>query len=206
MTAAAVALLDSNSYLRVGRTIGLPCEHPGLSVFILPILTNECLRSSRLRNKFTWLLDAPHPMRRTQGTLAVNDSDRAEIAAMREPTRDIVEPVLEQRFAHKARPSSGGGVLPVLSPVDLELLCHVLHLGHHLVTDEQPLTAAAKSIHVRVWSSCKLMRKLLEAGAATMDQIEATVRYWQFDKDEPSRGAWRTEYRKLFGTNPPIYP
>lgn len=200
MTVPSTFLVDTNSYVRIARSATCVLgDHAGLELRLIVEIAKECNRSNRLRNVTPWILQPPHPKQREAWTKGLTDPEQKAVKKAREELHDALEDTLEE-FAAKKR--ARNDFRPVLSGPDKALFYAAYALNYGVVTDEQPLTVACKEFEVSHMTTLELLRHLETHGVLQRNQIEAMVKYWQYEKDEPKQ--WRAQYRKLFGEPLPI--
>lgn len=199
----AILIVDSNSYLRLARHVpSLLGDHGDYALRVIADFDKEYLLNTRLRTQFTWTNEPPHPDEREKWTLEVTKLQVKEIRESFATTRDFAEASVAEKFAYKRKDSTDGTPLPILSRRDVSLLCHALALEAGILTDEGPLTLAAKDLDVPVVSSLEILRHLKGLKVVDKAKVEAIVRFWQYDKDTPSK-TWIADYTRLFKIAPP---
>jgi hypothetical protein len=200
MTLPSTFLVDTNSYVRIARSATCVLgDHAGLELRLVDEMAKECDRSNRLRNFTPWILQPPHPEQRANWTKNLTVPELKAVKDARKDLRDALDDTLED-FAEKKR--ARNDYRPVLSGPDKALFFTAYALKCGVVTDERPLTVACKEFEVPHMTTLELLKHLETHGVLQRSQIEAMVKYWQYEKDEPKQ--WRTQYRKLFGEPLPI--
>lgn len=201
MTTSTVYLVDTNSYVRIARsTKNILGDFAGLHLRLIAEIATECNRSSRLKSITPWILQPPHPDHRNAWTLRTTKDEQKLVNKNCIDLRDAVEDALED-FA--ARKRGRGDHRPVLSGPDKALFFTAYTLWFGVVTDEAPLTAVCKEFDIPHFTTLELLKHLVEHEVLTKAQIDAMVKYWQYEKDEPKD--WKRHYRKHFGDPLPIF-
>lgn len=198
----AVLLVDSNSYFRLARHVpSLLGDYTDYQLRMLEGVDHE-FRSRRLRTKFTWPYEPPHPEERQKWKLSVTPAQAKKVKVSAPIVKEFAEAALANKLPGRRKLGNDGAYLPFLSPVDLRLLCHAIECGCGVLTDERPLTVACKSHDVPAVSSLQMLRYLVGQKVVTMANVEAIVQYWQYDQDVPHR-EWAREYERRFKKAPP---
>lgn len=193
-------LVDTNSYVRIARSTKCVLgDHAGIQLRLIVEIANECGRSPRLKNITPWILDPPHPKHRQDWTISTDKHGKYAIRQAEEELQYALEDALED-FANRKKERND--FRPVLSRPDKALFYTAYALGYGIVTDERPLTVACKEFEIPHLTTQGLLQYLEIHGVLLRTQIEAMVRFWQYEKDEPKD--WKTEYKKLFGEPLPI--
>jgi hypothetical protein len=195
VTVPTVYLVDTNSYLRVAKSANCVLgDHANLQLRLVREIAAECNRSARVKRLWPWLQEPPHPSQRAKWTLNFDAGDSVKV---RNSTRELRQPLEDALEDYAARKRARGEFRPVLSSPDLAVFCTAEALVYGVVTDEGPMTVACKEFGVSHLSTLGLLHYLTAHKVLARDQVDAIVRFWQYEKDEPR--SWRTEYRKLFG-------
>lgn len=198
-------LVDSNVYLRLANHVPqFFGGHPDYELRTVAGVDSE-FRSRRLRSKYAWPDEPPHPANRAQWQLSVATKDAQAIRASQATVLEFAEATLAELLPQRKKYNPQGAPLPFLSPIDLRLLCHGIHFDHGLLTDELPLTKVAKVYGVPVVNSLQLLRYFLGQKIVDMRKVEAIVQFWQYDDDVPHK-KWAVDYKKLFKKDPPPHP
>ena len=191
-------LVDTNSYIRIARSATCVLgNHGGLELRLLHEIASECDRASRLKSVTHWMNHPPHPDERKMWTLALQKSEQVKVGKAKSELRDAIHDVLDE-FAKKRR--ARNDFRSVLSGPDKALFYSAYGLECGVVTDEGPLTALCKEFKVPHYTTLDLLKHMSELGSLSRPHIDAIVRFWQYEKDEPKN--WKKEFLNLFG--PPL--
>ncbi len=198
MTFAGTFLVDTNAYVRVAKSVTCVLgDHAGLELRLLPEIASECDRSARLKSISPWISQYPYPDQRQQWTLAISASEKSLVREAKVDLRDAVADTLED---FRRRKKSRGDSRSVLSGPDSAVFYTAYALECGIVTDEGPLTLLCKEFEVPHFTTLELLRHLELQSVLKRPQIEAMVKFWQYEKDVPKN--WRKDYLRLFG--PPL--
>ena len=187
-------LVDSNSYFRLAQNIHpLLCFAFGKKDYTLYVhsdLNQEFRSNSRLQNKFHWVSDSEFVENRKR-PISLSKKQKQDI----EVAFDYMWQYAKEAY-HQKR---GKGP----APVDTRILATALVLEIQVVTDDQDMIELANEYGVHQLTSLGLMKLMLDESHTTMAKIEQVAAQWQYENDTPYRN-WKSEYKKLFGTDPPI--
>lgn len=180
-------LLDSNSYFRLAKSI-----HPLLfqefgdksyCLYVLEELEREYARNPRLNNKFAWVNDPEYRENRAQ-RLTLSRLQKKELSTVYEFLWNHVQTVL-----------------PGPSRIDVTALCHGYVLGITVITDDADMIALAKAFDVNVKKTLELLRLMMDSGHVDIAAVRRVAAYWSYEDDRPKD--YHTDYRRLFGEDPP---
>lgn len=180
-------LLDTNSYLRLARSI-----HPLLQTefgrqkfccYVLQQVDQELGRSSRLQSLFAWAMEDEFSENR-QRRLSISRKEGAAIAN-----------AAEYIWEHVQAGQRG------LSRTDVLCVAHGLVLGVPIISDDEPMLRVADTFQVNAMKSLDLLKLMLECEHINMNKVREVVGYWTFARDAPS--GVRPHYRRLFGEDLP---
>ena len=181
-------LLDSNAYFRLARSIRplLDTEFGGVERFALYVIEDlaaEYGRSTRLKNKFSWLQDDEYVANRKR-PLSMSRADKKSVG---------------QAFDFISNHVRSERLSP--STVDVRAIATAYVLGIRLVTDDRAMAELAVLYGVEVWTTLELMSFMVEVGHIDQALVAQIVSYWKHENDLP--GNFHQEYRRLFGSAPP---
>jgi hypothetical protein len=198
MTFVGTFLVDTNAYVRVARSATcILGDHAGLELRLLPEIANECGRSPRLKSISPWIGQHPHPQQRSNWTLSLSKPDVDQVREAKKEMRDAVSDTLDD---FRQRKKSRGDSRSVLSGPDNAVFYTAYALECGVVTDEGPLTLLCKEFEVPHYTTLELLRHLELQSVLNRVQVEAMVKFWQYEKDTPKN--WRKDYLRIFG--PPL--
>lgn len=178
-------LLDTNSYLRLARTIRpLLGQSFGDAPYLLSVIPqlNEELGYSRLQHEFAWVND---------------DGLAAERQFFPQLSRANKRGCKQNLAFIRAYVQSD---LPGPSEIDATYVAYALELNCLLVTDDQLMQQLARDFDVRLMSTLELLRLMLDAGHINRDLIDGLVNYWRYDNDLPAN--FSKDFKRLFGQGP----
>lgn len=182
-------LLDTNAYLRLGMVLSpllmkeIPGDDGGV-LWILPDLCKELQRSPRLRHEFDWACtpESVEDRKRCRWRLPTEAKDRINKT---------------YTFAARLSQRTGNGA----SPFDMKCLAYGIELGCPVVTDDVEMRELAEQLDAVTMTTLQLMKRMLDSGVISMEQVRSTVRYWIAVDDIPAN--YHADYRALFAEEPP---
>ncbi len=191
--APRVILLDSCAYFRLGQSIrpllqGTFGPPPPFSLFVLAILDQEYLTSSRLRNKFEWVHEPEYVQDRASKCYSCRGKTTAEVDT-------AFSYLAGYAREHKLR----------LVPEDLRALAVAFARTFILISDDRGIQETASAHGIEYWNSLKLLKLMLDNNRITKAKLIEIVEYWNHQNDLPcARHTLRAEFTELFGFECPI--
>ncbi|MBN1670739.1 MAG: hypothetical protein JXR37_06890 [Kiritimatiellae bacterium] len=191
--APRVILLDSCAYFRLARSIhpllaesfGTP---PRYSLFVLAVLDDEYLTSSRLRNKFEWVNEKRY----------VEDRRKKRYAS-----KGKWAPKADTAFSFLAGYVKHHGLL--VAPEDLKALAVGFVRDIPVVTDDRNCRQVADAHGIRCWGTLDLLKLMVDCGRITVGKAREVLLYWDHENDLPmAKPETRKRYADLFGEHCPI--
>lgn len=174
-------LVDTNSYLRLAQTIRpLLCRPFGdkeYCLYVLPELNQE-IENHKLQNDFSWVKEAEYVQNRQQFP-NISRKQKTSIKKTSEHLWDYVQTEL-----------------PGPSHVDVLYITYSIELDIPVVTDDQDMTALAKTFDKKVMPSLELLKIMLDCGHTDMKIIKGLCDYWQYNGDCPSN--FKKDFQRLF--------
>lgn len=119
---------------------------------------------------------------------------------VREAKADLRDAVADTLDDFRLRKKARGDGRSVFSGPDSAVFYTAYALECGIVTDEGPLTLLCKEFEVPHYTTLELLQHLELQSVLTRPQVEAMVKFWQYEKDVPKN--WRKDYLRLFG--PPL--
>lgn len=188
-----VFLLDSSAYFRLAKSFHpLLGQHKGLSLKLLGETADEFSKQLRLRSKFAWFSDQEFADNRQENILQLTAEQIEDVKHTAFWLKDWVRDQRAQFVQKKLNPPS---------PVDCRVLAHAIVPGITVIADDAGLEFLAKESDLAQLGSQHLLKKLLDAGALTVEKIQAAAKYLDYEGDLP--GAWKRESQALFGCKLP---
>lgn len=174
-------LVDTNSYLRLAKTIHpllfSPFGENEYCLYIIPELNDE-LEGSRLQTKFSWVLEEEFSgNRRVFPTVS-----KAQNKAIRQTFEFVWE--------------ATSGNYPGPSRVDVLYIAYAIELDLPLVTDDEAMIELALEFEVRAMKTLELVKLMHDVEHISEDQIKSLVAYWKYNKDMPAK--FKKDFKRLF--------
>lgn len=188
-------LVDTNAYFHLAQNIHpLLCTPFGAKDYTLYAhteLNNELKGVIRVKGKFSWVKEEKYKEARGR-SVTIPKKLKAEIE---QNYSYMWEHALEEfHDQYDKGPSE----------VDTRILATALALDITVVTDDKDMTQLGKDFEVKLMTCLELMKLMLNEGHIKMEKIEQVAEQWQYDGETP-HAKWISEYRKLFGQDPPVY-
>lgn len=164
-------LVDTNSYIRLARTIHpllfRPFGEAEYCLYVLPELNQE-LANHKLESKFHWVNDAEYSDNRRN----FPNLSRAQKTAIKQ-TFDFVWDYVKTE-------------LPGPSRVDASYIAHAIELRIPVVTDDRDMTTLARQFEVHTLSTLALLRIMLDCQHIAAPTLVALFEYWRHLTDLPA--------------------
>lgn len=181
-------LLDTNSYLRLARSIHpllFECfGHEEHCLYVLKELDDEVSRNRRLLSKFAWV---------DESKFRENRGKRLPLSKQQRRQFELVEGLLWDHVVNE---------LPGPSRIDCKALGYGKALDAPVVTDDGDMIELAGLFDITVMTTLQLLKLMLDCGHVDMPRVRQIAAYWSYEKDLPRNFA--KDYKKLFGENPPV--
>lgn len=191
--APRVVLLDSCAYFRLARSIhpllaesfGPP---PPFSLFVLAVLEDEYLTSSRLKNKFEWV-NAPE--------------FRQDRAKKKYACKGVWAKQVDDAFSYLAAYVKQHGLM--LAREDLRALSVGFVRQIVVVSDDRAIRQVAEAHAIECWGSLQLLKLMVDFHRIDRSMVIAVLEYWDNKNDLPmGKSELQQEYRKHFGEDCPV--
>lgn len=186
-------VLYSSVYFRLAKSFHpLLGRHGDLLLRLLPDTEREFKQQPKLRNKFGWFHDEEFIRNRADNLLDVSVADAETVKNTGFWLRDWVRDQRSDFLRRRLNPPS---------PTDWRILAHAIVPGVSVVADDGGLEFLAKETDLPLIGSLQLLKRLLDAGVVTLENIQAAAKYLAYEGDLP--GAWRRDARSLLGCRLP---
>ena len=191
--APRVILLDSCVYFRLARSLhpllsGTFGPPPPYSLFVLAVLDDEYMTSSRLKNKFEWVNAKEYKQDRASKKYKCQGKWAAEA---------------DNAFSFLAANAKNNSLM--LAPEDLKALAVGFVRNIAVVSDDRALCNVAVAHAVECWGSLALLKVMVDCGRITVSKVNEVLEYCDNEKDLPmARTELRERYRELFGSQCPV--
>lgn len=194
-----VLLLDTNTYLRLGKRIrpllGQTFGQKGYVPTIIRQVEDEVLRSPRLMFNYPWFTEAELKAERSSKQIRLGKEEREKIEA--------ASSVLRAHVLEHAQDYTTRGRSPP-SPTDCFLLAFGLVREAIVVTDDLGMHKLADEFEIVVWHAYDLLKKMLSAKAIDKELIREIYTALENNNDYPLswREAKHSKFNKIFGAKP----
>lgn len=180
-------LLDTNAYFRLAQSVrpllNAPFGKKKHVLYVLKEMQQEYERNPRLTNQFAWI-NSPDYVANRGRPLIVTSAEKIEIKRASEFILDYV------RSVH-----------PGVSRIDAICLAYGEQLSIPVVTDDEEMREAAADYGIQTLKTVELLKIMLDCNHIEMAKVREIGAYWKYMKDMPK--AFKADYRKLFGEEPP---
>lgn len=191
--APRVILLDSCAYFRLARSIhpllaGTFGPPPPFSLFVLGVLDDEYLTSSRLKNKFEWVNAAEYKQDRRTKRYACRGKWAGEA---------------NRAFSFLAGYAKQNGFM--LAPVDLRALAVGFARQIPVVTDDRAVRHVAEMHAIECLGTLDLLKRMLDSGRIKMSKVNEVLAYLDHENDLPmGKSELRQRYKERFNVRCPV--
>ena len=177
-----LVLLDSCTYFRLGISIrpllSKLTGDPEYTLKVLAELDKEFNKNPRLKTKFWWASDKEHADERATHYY-IPKGKKAQTAKV--------------AFSFITQYAIDNGV--AVSFVDKHVLSAGYACGGIVVTDDIAMQGIAETFGIRCFGTLELLQLMYTRGKASLEDIDAVLEYWKYEKDVPtsfaSIEAWR---------------
>ncbi len=181
-------LIDTNSYLRLGKSItpllGQPFGKAKYSLYLHPEEQREIDRINRTKPKFFWVEQEEY--RR----------ERKKIITTSKKEKINIDNTYEHVWNYQKDNLLG------LSSVDIYCISTAIELKLKLVTDDLNMRKAAEVFGVETMKTLELMELMVAENFITISKVKETVSYWVYITDTPAE--FVKDYKRIFNDSPPI--
>jgi hypothetical protein len=164
-------LVDTNSYLRLAKTIHpllfTPFGAEAYCLYILPELNHE-LGNRKLQTKFHWVDESTYVENRQNFPKVSRKGKRAI-----ERTFDFLWDYVQT-------------TLPGASKTDTLYIAYALELDVPLVTDDQDMADLANEFEAKVMPTLHLLKLMLDCQHIRIETITGLFEYWKYLSDMPA--------------------
>ena len=172
-------------------------EFGGYQLFTITELKLETDLNTDVIARNQWMANADIQAELAAACLKIREPKKTAIAKVATTTRKMGNMLLRQYCEDQKTER-----LRTLSAPDCAALATADVLDASLATDEWPLRLVAENSEIELFTSVGLLRLMESAGKLTRDARIETVRSWCLTNEALHRD-WKTEYRELFGADPP---
>jgi len=180
-------LLDTNAYLRIGKSIkpllGIPIGGQKKALYILKQSQDEFDKVSKLKSKFAWIQQEEYTKEKEK-ILTTTPGEKVEI-----------ERIWDYIWHYQKDEGYS------LSPVDISCIATALILKIKLVTDDLEMKKTAKIFGVEVIDTIQLLKILVDEQKIDLAKVKEIVSYLKYIKDFPH--FLNASYKAAFNENPP---
>ncbi len=167
-------LIDTNSYIRLARTIHpllfQPFGEDEYCLYVLPELNKE-LANHKLESKFHWINDEEYSANRKRFP-TISRGQKTSIKS----TFDYVWDYVKSDF-------------PGPSRVDVTYIAYAIELEVPVVTDDQDMIGLAHVFDVKTMPTLALLRIMLDCEHINKKKIQALFEHWRHITDLPANFA-----------------
>jgi hypothetical protein len=180
-------LLDTNTYLRIGKSIkpllGIPLGKQQLALYLLNQAQKELDTVTKLKTKFNWVQQEEYK------------KERKKIITTTREEKVQIEDAWEHIWYLQKEKNYG------LSPVDIYCIATALVLGIKLVSDEINIKLTADEFGVDIINTVELLKILVAVEKIDINQVKGIISYLKYLKDFPH--FLNETYRSIFGEKTP---
>lgn len=193
-------IVDTNCYIRLYCSPVRPImghEFGGYQLFTITELKLETDLSTDVIARNQWMANADIQAELAAACLKIREPKKSTIASVANATRKMGNMLLRQYCEDQETER-----LRTLSAADCAALATADVLDASLATDEWPLRLVAENAETELFTSVGLLGLMERAEKLTREARIETVRSWCLTNEKLHRD-WKTEYRELFGEEPP---
>lgn len=180
-------LLDTNTYLRIGKSIkpllGVPFGAQQQALYLLNQAQAELNKVSQLKTKFYWVQQEEYK------------KERNKIITTTKNEKDKIENAWEHIWHYQNEKKYG------LSPIDIYCIATALILQIKLVSDEINMKKTADVFGVDLIDTVELLKILVDEKKIDEAKVKEIVSYLKYLNDFPN--FLNESYKKSFGEKAP---
>ena len=195
-------IVDTNCYIRLYCSPVRPMmgsEFSGYQLFTITELKLETDLNTDVVARNPWMANVDIQTELASACLTLREPKKSKITKTANMTRKLGNSILQKYCSDKGteRPRT-------LSAADCLAFATADELDACLATDEWPLRLVAQNLGdgLELFTSVGILRLMESADSLTRADRVETVRSWCLTHEALHRD-WKTEYRELFGEEPP---